>query len=65
MNFLIFFLLTPKLLELLKPELKDVPLSRVSLNDYSFLYANSLTHAGSVGIYISNTISFTIIGKIN
>ena len=64
MSSFIHLIITP-MLSIYLSELKDAPLTNVSLTGYDpIIHANSVTNAGSVRVYISNKFfTFIIIEK--
>jgi len=53
----------PQIIDISETSIKNKPYLNISLPKYHFLYANSTTQAGGVGIYINNSISFDKLGK--
>ena len=62
-HFLSQFSVPPDVICITETRLKNASFVNISIPGYEFVFANSFSSAGGVGVYVSSTIGFSVIAK--
>jgi len=59
------FLISPHIIFISETKIRSQSITNINLSNFDFVYANSPTNFGGVGIYINKKLDFNVINKNN